>query len=48
VNTLSGYDPGAKQLAAAQEVKMRKFVTEWFNTAPDVQQGHIKDHRWPD
>src|SRR5579875_634732 len=48
VRTLSDYDPGAKELAAAQELKMRKFVSEWFNTAPDVQEGHIQDHRWAD
>lgn len=46
-NTLSDYDPGAKELAAGQEMKMLKFI-EWFNTAPDVQQVHIKVHQWPD
>jgi hypothetical protein len=48
VSTLSDYDPGAKEFAAEQEEKMRKFVSEWFNTAPDVQDGHIRDNRWPD
>ena len=48
VNTLSDYDPVARKLAAGQEMKMRNFVGEWFNTAPDVQEGRIKAHRWPD
>lgn len=48
VNTLSDYDPGAAKLAAEQEEKMRAFVSEWFNTAPDVQEAHIRDNRWPD
>ncbi len=48
VNTLSDFDPSAKELAAGQEMKMRKFFSEWFNTAPDIQPGNIKDHRWPD
>jgi hypothetical protein len=48
VKDLSDYDPVARELAAEQEDKMRKFVSEWFNTAPDVQDGHIRDNRWPD
>ena len=47
VTTLSDYDPSAAGLAADQESKMRKFVSEWFNTAPDVQEGHIRENRWP-
>lgn len=45
---LSDYDPGAEQMAVEQEDKMRSFVSEWFNTAPDVQEGHIRRNRWPD
>jgi hypothetical protein len=47
VNTLSDYDPSAAQIATDQEGKMRSFVSEWFNTAPDVQEGHIRENRWP-
>jgi hypothetical protein len=47
VSDLSDYDPGAEQLAADQESKMRRFVSEWFNTAPDVQDGHIRNNQWP-
>ncbi len=48
VSDLSDYDPAAAQLATAQVEKMRHFVSEWFNTAPDVQEGHIRKNRWPD
>jgi hypothetical protein len=48
VNGLSDYDPSAEQIATDQGLKMRKFVSEWFNTAPDVQEGHILNNRWPD
>lgn len=48
VGDLSDYDPSAEQMAADQETKMRRFVSEWFNTAPDVQEGHIRKNRWPD
>ncbi|MGH9732710.1 MAG: hypothetical protein ACRD4A_13525 [Candidatus Acidiferrales bacterium] len=48
VNTLSDYDSGAEQMAADQELKMRSFVSKWFNTAPDVQDGHIRNNLWPD
>lgn len=47
VNTLSDYDPNAAQVPGEQESKMRHFVSEWFNTAPDVQEGHIRQNRWP-
>jgi len=47
VNDLSDYDPKAEQMAADQEKKMRHFVSEWFNSAPDVQDGHIRKNRWP-
>ena len=47
VTALSDYCPSAARLAAQQEAKMRRFVSEWFNTAPDVQEGHIRQNRWP-
>ena len=47
VNDLSDYDPDAERIADEQELKMRSFVSEWFNTAPDVQEGHIRNNRWP-
>jgi hypothetical protein len=47
VSELSDYDPSAEQIADEQETKMRMFVSEWFNTAPDVQEGHIRNNRWP-
>jgi hypothetical protein len=46
VSDLSDYDPTAEQMAVDQESKMRSFVSEWFNTAPDVQEGHIRGNRW--
>ena len=48
VEDLSDYDAVAAEMATAQEQKMRHFVAEWFNTAPDVQEGHIRENRWPD
>ena len=47
VTNLSDYDPEAERLATEQDEKMRKFVSEWFNTAPDVQDGHIHNNQWP-
>jgi len=47
VRDLSDYDPDAARLATEQDSKMRHFVSEWYNTAPDVQEGHIRNHRWP-
>jgi len=47
VNTLSDYDPNAAQFATDQDNKMRGFVSAWFNSAPDVQEGHIRGNRWP-
>jgi len=46
VTGLSDYDPSAEQMAADQETKMRLFVSEWFNTAPDVQEGYIRNNHW--
>ncbi len=48
VKDLSDYDPAAAEAATVQEEKMRHFVSEWFNTAPGVQEGHIRENRWPD
>jgi hypothetical protein len=39
ISDLSDYDPAAEKLANEHESKMRKFVSEWYNTAPDVQEG---------
>ena len=47
IDGLSDYDPGAEQMATDQETKMRLFVSEWFNTAPDVQERHIRNNQWP-
>ena len=47
VSTLSDYDPAAQQIASEQYSKMRHFVSEWFNTAPDVQDGYIRNNQWP-
>jgi hypothetical protein len=48
VTDLSDYDPEAERLAAEQEGKTRRFVSTWFNTAPDVQEGHIRKNHWPE
>lgn len=48
VSDLSDYDPSAEELARGQDNKMRHFLSEWYNTAPDVQEGHIRNHQWPD
>jgi hypothetical protein len=48
ISDISDYDPAAEQLANQQESKMRRFVSEWYNTVPDVQDGHIRKHRWED
>ncbi len=45
ITDLSDYDPAAAQMATDQQGKMRRFVSEWFNTAPDVQEGHIRKNR---
>lgn len=47
VSDLADYDPEAERMADEHEEKMRRFVSEWFNTAPDVQEGHIVNNRWP-
>ncbi len=43
---LSDYDAIAEKLANEHEAKMRRFVAEWYNTAPDVQEGHMRKHKW--
>jgi hypothetical protein len=45
---ISDYDANAEQEALDQIQKAQRFVIEWFNTAPDVQERHIANHRWPD
>jgi hypothetical protein len=36
------------RLAALNQLKKAEaFVMEWYNTAPDVQEGKIVHHRWP-
>ena len=47
VNNLSDYDSNAEKMATEQAEKMRRFVSKWYNTAPDVQEGHIKNNQWP-
>jgi hypothetical protein len=48
IATLSDYDAKAEDEALDQILKAQRFVVEWFNTAPDVQERHIANHRWPD
>ena len=47
VRTLSDYDANAKAAALDQATRAIRFVAEWFNAAPDVQDGHINNHQWP-
>jgi hypothetical protein len=47
IRRLSEYDPIAESEALDQVLKAERFVVEWFNTAPDVQDGHIQNHEWP-
>src|SRR5262249_19748618 len=47
IRTLSDYDPGAEAAALDQLQKALRFVRDWFNSSPDVQQKRIKNHRWP-
>jgi hypothetical protein len=47
VRDLSDYDAGAERLASEQHKKMHDFIIAWFNAAPDVQEGHIRNHQWP-
>ena len=45
---MSDYDAKAEEEALDQIQKAQRFNIEWFNTAPDVQERHIANHRWPD
>jgi len=47
LTTLSDYDGTAEDEALDQITKAQKFVIEWFNASPDVQEGRIVNHRWP-
>jgi hypothetical protein len=44
---LTDYDPSAEHEALDQLGKSQRFVVDWFNGAPDVQECHIQNHRWP-
>ncbi len=46
IKTISDYDPGAEAEAFDQARKADQFVVDWFNTAPDVQGGRIRNYRW--
>jgi hypothetical protein len=48
IRNLVDYDPAAEQEALDQLSKAERFVVDWFNTAPDVQDCSIQGHRWPD
>jgi hypothetical protein len=45
--TLTDYDQSAEDEALDQLAKSQRFVVDWFNSAPDVQESHIQNHRWP-
>jgi hypothetical protein len=47
IATLSDYDPGAEAAALDQIKKASRFICEWFNTSPDVQQKRVTNHQWP-
>jgi hypothetical protein len=46
--TISDYDPIAEREAIDQLGRADRFLVEWFNSAPDVQECKIQNHRWPD
>ena len=48
LSDLSDYDAKAEAEALDQIQKAQRFVVEWLNTAPDVQERHIANHRWPE
>ena len=48
IKDLTDYDPKAEEEAFDQLDKGHRFIVEWFNTAPDVQESHIKNYRWPE
>jgi hypothetical protein len=41
------YYEGARTAALEHLMKAAKFEVEWYNTAPDVQEGRITNGRWP-
>jgi hypothetical protein len=47
LKTLSDYDATAEEEAFDQVTKAHRFIVDWFNSAPDVQDGLIVDHKWP-
>ena len=48
IKDIVDYDPKAEVEALDQLKKGDRFIVEWFNTAPDVQECHIQNYRWPD
>lgn len=47
IRTLSDYDPDAESAALDQLGKASRFICDWFNSSPDVQQKRIKNNAWP-
>ena len=41
------YSQQARTIALKHLLKAERFVIEWYNTSPDVQQRKIIRHRWP-
>lgn len=41
------YNADARLVALDQINKSQAFEVEWFNTAPDIQNGLVKRRRWP-
>jgi hypothetical protein len=48
VKNITDYDPKAEVEAFDQLDKGDRFIVEWFNTEPDVQESHIQNYRWPE
>jgi len=48
IKDIVDYDPKAEVEALDQLKKGDRFIVEWFNTAPDVQECRIQNYRWPD
>lgn len=47
IRDLSDYCDNAEEEALDQLDKAERFLVEWFNAAPDVQERKIRNHRWP-
>jgi hypothetical protein len=47
IRTFPEYYTDAANEAFQQMRKSEQFVCDWFNTAPDVQEGRIRNQRWP-